>query len=125
MQNFLEETSGAIREAGLTADDIIFIGSEDTGHQCAWDEFCVLADFEYGDESGTTTIAADLIIAFIGGERLRRAVVGSFEWWEVLWPFQRPEENLPIKHLRGGGIFPTLETQNYDIYTPEGDERTK
>ena len=112
MQNFLEETAEAIREAGLATDDIIFIGSEDTGHQCTWDEFCVLADFEYEDEFSLRAIAEDLVIVFKEGEKMRRVTCEGCEWWEVLWPFHRPEENLPIKHLRGGGIFPTLATQN-------------
>ena len=112
MQNFLAETRKRISEEGLATDDIIFIGSEDTGHQCTWDEFCDLADFKYQDEFSVLVIAEDLVIAFKGGEKLWRRNQGRCEWWEVSRPFLRPEGNLPIRRLRGGGSWPTLETQN-------------
>lgn len=50
--NLLKETLEAIAESGHTPDDIIFIGSLKSGHSCAWNVFCILANQNYYDAAG-------------------------------------------------------------------------
>ena len=102
MANLLQETREAIASSGHTENDIVFIGSEKTGHQCSWDEFCALADFEYDAGFGSAKIAQDLVFVFGDGQKLWRGEYDGSEWWEHSTPFKRPENALPIKNLRGG-----------------------
>lgn len=44
MINLLAETREAIADSGHTPEDIVFIGSLDSGHRCTWDEFIKLTD---------------------------------------------------------------------------------
>ncbi len=99
MMNLLEETIQAIAESGHTPEEIIFIGSEKTGHQCSWAEFQQLADFEYDYDYGSQKIAIDLIIVFSDGARMWREEHGGAEWWKFLKPFVRPAKSLPIQGL--------------------------
>ena len=97
--NLLQETKEAIKESGHTEADIIFIGSENSGHQCTWEEFCVLADVEYDNDYGAQEVAQDLIIAFKDGQKLWRGEYDGSEWWNYSTPFKRPHVALPIKCL--------------------------
>ena len=51
-ENLLKETKEAIRASGHRIGDIVFIGSEDSGHECSWGEFEFLADKEYDSGYG-------------------------------------------------------------------------
>jgi hypothetical protein len=75
--NLKHETIKGILMSGHTPDQIIFIGSEKTGHRCTWGEFLVLADREYD----------------------------GLEWWWYSTPFVMPQESHPITSLivDGGG----------------------
>jgi hypothetical protein len=97
--NLLQETKEAIGLSGHTETDIVFIGSEKSGHQCSWDEFCVLADVEYSAGFGAAEVAQDLIIVFADGQKLWRGEYDGSEWWEFSKPLQRPDVALPIKTL--------------------------
>ena len=70
--NLLQETREAITESGHNETDIVFIGSEKTGHQCSWQEYCTLADIEYDSSFGAPEVAGDLIIVFSDGQKLWR-----------------------------------------------------
>ncbi len=52
MINFLQETICDIKKSGYTVNDIMFIGSPQTGHSCTWDEFTILANKEYNSGFG-------------------------------------------------------------------------
>ena len=97
--NLLEETKEAIVESGHVEDEIVFIGSEKTGHQCTWAEFCALADVEYSDGFGAAQVAQDLIFVFNDGQKMWRGEYDGSEWWEHSTPFNRPEVALPITSL--------------------------
>lgn len=97
--NLLQETKEAIEDSGHTEADIIFIGSEKSGHQCTWDEFCVLADVEYDAGYGAAQVAQDLIIVFSDGQRLWRGERDGAEWWNYSTKFKRPDASFPIKRL--------------------------
>ena len=101
MTNFLQETREAITDSGHTPEQIRFIGSEDSGHQCSWDEFCTLADFKYDSGCGKVEIAPDLIFVFQDGQRLWRGEYDGSEWWEYSTVFIMPEKALPIFRLHG------------------------
>ena len=101
MTNLLQETREAISLSGHTESDIVFIGSEESGHQCSWGEFCALADFEYDAGFGSAAIAQDLVFVFEDGQKLWRGEYDGSEWWEHSTPFKRPETALPIRKLRG------------------------
>ena len=101
--NLLQETKEAIEASGHAVADIVFIGSEKTGHQCTWDEFCTLADVEYDSGYGAAEVAQDLIVVFSDGQKLWRGEYDGSEWWEHSTPFKRPDASWPIKHLVVGG----------------------
>lgn len=70
MTNFLEETKTDIEKSGHQTSDIVFIGSEKSGHQCSWDEFCLLANREYDSGYGGQEVSSDLIIVFSDGSSM-------------------------------------------------------
>lgn len=104
----LEETKTAIKESGHAIKDIVFIGSEKTGHQCSWDQFKTLATVEYDSGYGSAEVATDLIIVFSDGSRMWRGEYDGAEWWEFSRPFKRPKEAHKINRLIGD-CWDTLE----------------
>jgi hypothetical protein len=105
MINFLEETKNAISKANYTTKDIVFIGSQVSGHQCTWEEFEGLANFEYDNWYGVEYIPSDLVIVFSSGEYLWRVEYDGSEWWGHVRNFKKPESVLPIRALinKAGG----------------------
>ena len=99
MTNLLQETKEAIESSGHKESDIVFIGSEKTGHECTWEEFCKLADIEYDSSYGAAEVAQDLVVVFSDGQKLWRGEYDGSEWWEHSTPFVRPTTALPIKSL--------------------------
>ncbi len=116
--NLLSETVDCLNDVQRTPSDIIFIGSEVSGHSCTWDEFTNLADIEYAFadtgyawQSAQQEIASDLIIVFRDGGRLRRWEDDGSEGWEFVKPFVMPENLKPIRRL-DRGCWETLEDLN-------------
>ena len=103
--NLLEETKQAIANSGHKIGDIVFIGSEGSGHECSWEQFKKLADFEYDDGFGAPHIALDLVIVFEDGQKMWRHDYDGSENWEFSSPFKRPATKLPIKSLGGNGTM--------------------
>lgn len=101
--NLLKETKEAIAASGHAEADIVFIGSEESGHECTWGEFCLLADVEYNAGYGAAEVAKDLCIAFSDGQKMWRGEYDGSEWWEHSTPFKRPEKKLPITRLTVAG----------------------
>jgi len=99
--NFLEETKKAITQSRHTEHDIIYIGSSISEHQCTWDEFCKLSDFEYDAGYGAPEIPIDLIIVFNNNEQMVRREYDGSEWWEFQNNFAMPKNKLPITTLKG------------------------
>lgn len=97
--NLLKETKDAIASSRHTEADIVFIGSEATGHECTWAEFCTLADVEYDAGFGAAEVAKDLCIVFSDGQKMWRGEYDGSEWWEHSTQFKRPEKALPIARL--------------------------
>lgn len=97
--NLLEETLEDIELSGHEVEDISFIGSEKTGHQCTWEEFKVLADHVYIDSYGATKVARDLVIVFSDGQKMWRGNFDGREWWEYSVPFKVPAVQKFIKNL--------------------------
>lgn len=97
--NLLHETIDDIRRSGHTPDDIIFIGSERSGHQCTWAEFEILADREYDAGYGGQRVATDLKIVFSDGHTMWRGEYDGSEWWAFSKPFEMPSENHKIQSL--------------------------
>lgn len=115
--NFLAETKRAINLSGHVPSDIVFIGSVDSGHACTWDEFLLLADFDYDCGFGAQEVPCDLIIAFSDGSTMWRHEYDGSERWDYSVPFKMPEETLPIVRLYyEGSMWPTLE----DVQKPGG-----
>jgi hypothetical protein len=102
MTNLLKETKEAIASSGHTPTDIVFIGSEASGHCCTWEQFRHLADREYSDGYGAAEVATDLIIVFSDGQKMWRGEYDGSEWWEFSTPFKQPDKSLPISNLFGG-----------------------
>lgn len=97
--NLLVETLEDIEESGHTPEDIIFIGSEISGHSCTWDEFCKLADVGYDRGYGAQEVAEDLIIVFNDGTKMWRHEHAGSECWKYSTPFKMPEQLKPITRL--------------------------
>ncbi len=101
MTNLLVETKQKLKDIGKTPKDIIFIGSEQSGHQCSWDRFEVLANAEYDSGFGGREVAPDLIIVFSDGSRLDRGEYDGSEWWVYHPVFKIPEVSFPMTSVFG------------------------
>lgn len=110
--NLLKETLEDIEESGHQADDIIFIGSEQTGHSCDWQEFEVIANVEYCAGFGSQKIASDLIIAFSDGSKMWRHEYDGSENWDYSTPFKMPVDKKKITTVCNGGMWESLEHMN-------------
>lgn len=99
MTNLLEETKEIIAESGHEISDIVFIGSEISGHSCTWDEFCILANKDYDSGYGGQEVAFDLIIIFKDKQRMCRGEYDGSEWWTYSSHFKRPENEIKISNL--------------------------
>lgn len=97
--NLLQETIEDIEQSGHKPEDIVFIGSEGTGHSCTWDEFTELANRDYDSGFGAQEVASDLIIVFSDGAKMWRHEYDGSENWDYSSPFKMPEETKQIKSL--------------------------
>ena len=112
--NLLNETVGVMKGNGLKHEDIIFIGSEDSGYSCSWKEFTDLANVDFDAGFGSQQVATDLVIVFKDGSRLYRSEYDGAESWEYVSVFRMPSVMKPIKSLIvvNGTGWQTLETIN-------------
>jgi len=113
--NFLEETIEYIKRIEQTTDDIIFIGSEQSGHSCEWEEFTEIADLDYDDGYGSQKIATDLIIVFKDGSKMWRGEYDGAEGWDHSAPFNMPENKKKLLKVMRGGMWESLEDIHQDI----------
>lgn len=97
--NLLKETQRDIEKNGYDTKDIVFIGSEESGHSCNWEQFQVLANREYRNGHGGTEVATDLIIVFSDGTLMSRDEYDGSEWWNFRKPFKMPEKKKEITNL--------------------------
>ena len=97
--NLLKETIEDIASAGKTPEQIVFIGSEQSGHQCTWQEFQTLANIDYDSSFGAQEVASDLIIVFNDGSKMWRHEYDGSENWDYSTPFVAPAEVKPIVRL--------------------------
>jgi hypothetical protein len=95
----LQETLSCMSHRGKTPDDIVFIGSLNTGHSCTWDEFTILADRHYDKGFGAQKVATDLAICFSDGSRFTRWEHDGSEGWQNIPPNQIPIVTCPIASL--------------------------
>ncbi len=102
MINLLEETVDFILSNENSTKEIVFIGSERSGHSCTWEEFEKLSNIEYDNGYGGQEVAKDLIIVFSDGAKVRRSEYDGSEWWVYDTPFKMPEETKKIDSLIGG-----------------------
>lgn len=116
MKNLLAETLKVIHDFGRSPCEIVYIGSNRTGHRCTWDEFMQLADEPYDRGYGSAQVATDLILLFADGSWMERAEYDGAEWWEFKQTPKIPlAEPLPI-HRVIGELSPNLAELN------EGEE---
>ena len=99
--NLLKETRHCIEQAGYVPEEIIFIGSIDSGHSCTWDEFCILANHDYDNGPGTQVVATDLIIVFKDNVQMWRFESDGTECWEWRSMFKAPIDRKRINNLFG------------------------
>lgn len=102
--NLLTETVAAIQQSGHSTGDIVFIGSEETGHRCTWEQFHILADKKYDEGFGAQKVAEDLIIVFSDGAKMWRGEYDGSEWWEFSSPFKAPAAIKQIRSLFTRGV---------------------
>lgn len=116
MINLLKETIDSIQQSLHLPEDIIFIGSENSGHSCTWDEFMVLANKEYDCGFGAQEVASDLIIVFKDGTKMSRHEYDGSESWYYSYPFKMPAEIKPINQLITQKIgWESLADMHHDI----------
>lgn len=96
---FLDETLEEIARSMHTLEDIIFIGSQHSGHRCTWQQFSELANFEYDSGCGAQKVAFDLIIVFSDGTIMKRDEYDSSEYWSYGKPFVEPQQKKAITSL--------------------------
>lgn len=97
--NLLHETEQDIEESGHAPEDIVFIGSRESGYRCTWEEFTHLADIEYDNGYGAQEVATDLEIVFRDGATMWRHEYDGSEAWFYSTPFTMPAESKPITRL--------------------------
>ena len=114
MNNLLKETIEDIKLSGHTIQDIIFIGSEDSGICCDWASYETIADIEYENGLGAQKIATDLIIVFSDGTKMWRHEHDWDEHWVYSMPFKMPEDTRPMQLVTTGGVWEDLE----DMHKP-------
>ena len=103
MTNLLEETKKEMKEQGLSAENIVFIGSSDREYSCTWEEYKGLADKVYDSGWGTAEVDESLIISFKGGVVMERMEYDGSEWWSTYKPWTKPEvKGKEIKDLFTG-----------------------
>ncbi len=111
--NLLSETRKAITKSNHRIPQIIFIGSEESGHRMSWEQFYELSDQEYNNDYGHQEVATDLIIVFSDGSRLFRPSESGYSYWSYSGNFVSPPINHEIKTLfAGDSHFPTLANLN-------------
>ena len=97
--NLLKETIEDIKQSGHKPEDIVFIGSEGSGHSCSWAEFTELADRDYDSGFGAQKVAVDLVVVFSDGAKMWRDWYNGSEYWNYLAPFEMPKETRRITNL--------------------------
>jgi len=97
--NLLHETIDDIKRSGHSLEDVVFIGSRESGHRCSWAEFEILADRQYYAGFGGQEVASDLEVIFSDNSSMRRIEYDGSESWEYSVPFVMPEDSEGIKTL--------------------------
>lgn len=113
--NFLKETIDEIEVRGQTVENIIFIGSRNSGHSCTWEEFVELANFDYDDGFGGAEIPSDLMIAFSDGAMMTRGEYDGSEWWDYIVPFKMPDVLREITTIKSNKHWVSLKDINGDM----------
>ena len=109
--NLLEETVECIEDSGFSIEDIVFIGSKCGQYRCSWDEFILIADFEYDESYGRQVVASDLVVSFVGGSVIKRWEYDGSEGWECDHKAKEWKITKNIKSLTGGA-WSTLAQMN-------------
>lgn len=117
--NLLNSTKEAIIASGHMPSQIIFIGSESTGHRCTWDEFTQLANRNIPDRHGGPFVAVDLVIVFEDGKTLWRHDEEGKDEWIFEKPFNMPKQTHAISTL-----FTKIGTYHLNDLNPVKPEPT-
>lgn len=96
-RNLLTETTAFIEKNGKTPEDIIFIGNEETGECCSWEEFKVLADKDYLEEHGARKVRKDFVIIFSDRSRIYRYTYDNLGEFKFIKRFEMPEQKSKIE----------------------------
>ena len=102
VRNLLEETLTVMEEAGVTPDDVRWVGARTFGHT-DWANFAEVAkDTEYDPGYGSQEIADDLTI--VGDDWwMTRSEYDGGEWWCFHRKPERPAQERVITTLRREG----------------------
>lgn len=104
-ETLLQETVEALKEAGKTPVDVLWVGT--AGEWFTWAEFAAVADVEYDPGYGSAEVATNLVVVFEGGWLERGEYDGS-EWWDIKVPPTRPEQHVAPERVVGG-LWPSLK----------------
>ena len=99
IRNLFTETTDFIEKINKTPEDIIFIGNEETGESCSWEEFMTLADKDYREHHGNRKVRKDLVIIFSDLSRIHRHVYDNLGEWKFIKRFEMPDKTSKVKTL--------------------------
>ena len=113
--NLLTETIDFMDYCEKSTGDITFIGSYDGEYSCTFEEYEVLADFEYYDGFGAQNVASDLVILFSDSSVMSRSEYDGSECWELTTPVNVPDKTKNITTLCNGGMWDSIATMNSGV----------
>lgn len=99
MTNLLHETERCISNSGHVPEDIVYIGSQYTGHRCTWEQFQTLANKSYVRQGKDPKVLDDLVVVFSDGTMMWRAKADNDEYWEYSPSFTEPNATHQIESL--------------------------
>lgn len=102
--NLLAETLEAIREAGRSTDDVLWVGSSDGNYAIGWDCFAAIANVDYDDGFGAQEVASDLVVVFGDRTWLNRDEYDGSEQWILNKPPELPADAKPFDVVTVGQV---------------------
>lgn len=96
--NLLQETEQALKQRGLSPEDVLWIGRPEHNWKCDWAGFVKQANFIYDNGYGSAEIPMDLVV--VGKDWwLERYEYDGAEWWEFKRAPKEPEGELCDERL--------------------------
>jgi hypothetical protein len=128
LTDLLSETRAALRAAGHSPKDVLWVGAEGFAYE-TWDEFAAAAGpgYSYWAGYGLQEVAADLVVAGDGWWLERREYDGSEQWVLERAP-RRPEAHragLAVTSRKAAGRPGAVSPALRDLNAPKAKKGRK